>query len=122
MLFRVAPGSGVPLAEQIAGNVRRALSDGALSPGDRLPAARELAGTLDVNMHTVLRAYAVLREEGLIELRRGRGAVVTGQVPHERARVIESVRELVTAARRAGVGLDEAVVLLRQQYSREVSP
>ncbi|MEN3608048.1 GntR family transcriptional regulator [Plantactinospora sp. ZYX-F-223] len=122
MLFRVAPGSGVPLAEQIAGNVRRALTDGALSPGDRLPAARELAGTLDVNMHTVLRAYAVLREEGLIELRRGRGAVVTGQVPHERARVIESVRELVTAARRAGVGLDEAVVLLRQQYSREVSP
>ncbi|MEO3924668.1 GntR family transcriptional regulator [Micromonosporaceae bacterium B7E4] len=121
MLFRVAPGSGVPLAEQIAGSVRRALTDGALSPGDRLPAARELAGTLDVNMHTVLRAYAALREEGLIELRRGRGAVVTGQIPHERARVIESVRELVTAARRAGVGLDEAVALLRQQYSREVS-
>ncbi|MDG4785478.1 GntR family transcriptional regulator [Micromonospora sp. WMMD1102] len=121
MLFRVVPASGVPLAEQIAGSVRRALADGALSRGDRLPAARELAGTLDVNMHTVLRAYAALREEGLIELRRGRGAVVTGTVPHERARVIESVRELVTVARRAGVGLDEALGLVRQQYSREVS-
>ncbi|AVT37301.1 GntR family transcriptional regulator [Plantactinospora sp. BB1] len=121
MLFRVSPGSGVPLAEQIAGSVRRALADGAIGRGDRLPAARELAGTLDVNMHTVLRAYAALREEGLIELRRGRGAVVTGEVPHERARVIESVRELVTVARRAGVGLDEAVAMLRQQYSREVS-
>ena len=121
MLFRVAPESGVPLAEQIAGSVRRALADGVLGRGDRLPAARELAGTLDVNMHTVLRAYAALREEGLIELRRGRGAVVTGEVPDERARVIESVRELVAVARRAGVGLDEAVALVRQQYSREVS-
>ncbi|MEQ4302447.1 GntR family transcriptional regulator [Plantactinospora sp. B6F1] len=121
MLFRVSPGSGVPLAEQIAGSVRRALADGAIGRGDRLPAARELADTLDVNMHTVLRAYAALREEGLIELRRGRGAVVTGEIPHERARVIESVRELVTAARRAGVGFDEAVALLRQQYSKEVS-
>ncbi|AGZ40965.1 GntR family transcriptional regulator [Actinoplanes friuliensis] len=121
MLFRVSLGSGVPLAEQIAGNVRRALGDGMLSRGDRLPSARELAQTLDVNMHTVLRAYAALREDGLIELRRGRGAVVTGAVPHERAQAIESVRELVAVSRRAGIGLDEAIDLLRQQFAREVS-
>lgn len=114
------PDSAVPLAEQIAACVRRALAEGTIGRGDRLPAARELAGTLDVNMHTVLRAYATLRDEGLIELRRGRGAVVTGEMPHDRARVLESVRELVAIARRAGVGLDEAVALVRQQYAREV--
>jgi len=120
MLFRVTPGSGVPLAEQIAGNVRRALGDGMLSRGDRLPAARELADLLGVNMHTVLRAYAALREDGLIELRRGRGAVVTGAAPQERAQVVESARELVAVARRAGLGLEEAIDLLRHQFAREV--
>ncbi|MBS4753437.1 GntR family transcriptional regulator [Nocardioides sp. zg-ZUI104] len=36
------------------------MTDGSLAPGDRLPPARELAVGLDVNMHTVLRAYGVL--------------------------------------------------------------
>lgn len=119
MLFSVVPESGMPLAEQIAASVRRALADGAVRRGDRLPAARELADTLNVNMHTVLRAYAALRDDGLIELRRGRGAVVTGAVPREQAQVIEWVRRLVGDARRAGVGLDELVALVRKQYVKE---
>src|SRR5690606_25776942 len=77
VLIRVDPGSGVAIYDQIAASVRAQLARGALSPGDRLPAARELAEALDVNIHTVLRAYQDLRDEGLIDLRRGRGAVVT---------------------------------------------
>ncbi|MFC7585002.1 GntR family transcriptional regulator [Nonomuraea antimicrobica] len=81
MLFRVDPTGSTPLSDQIAGSVRRGIADGLLGPGDRLPAGRELAASLGVNMHTVLRAYADLREEGLIELRPGRGATVTGANP-----------------------------------------
>ena len=46
-------------------------------PGDRLPSAREVAEALDINLHTVLRAYQQLRDESLIDLRRGRGAMVS---------------------------------------------
>ncbi|MEU5564783.1 MULTISPECIES: GntR family transcriptional regulator [Micromonospora] len=120
MLFSVVPESGMPLAEQIAASVRRALADGAVRRGDRLPAARELADTLNVNMHTVLRAYAALRDDGLIELRRGRGAVVTGAVPREQAQVIEWVRRLVADASRAGVGLEELVGMVRKHYAKEM--
>ena len=75
MLVRIDPGSTAPLFEQVAASLRRAVADGTLTAGEQLPPARELAGSLEINVHTVLRAYALLRDEGLIDLRRRRGAV-----------------------------------------------
>ncbi|MEZ5209659.1 GntR family transcriptional regulator [Gordonia sp. (in: high G+C Gram-positive bacteria)] len=77
MLFRIRPNSDAPIFAQIADSVRTESCAGRLAPGDRLPPAREVAAALEVNMHTVLRAYQDLRDEGLVELRRGRGAVIT---------------------------------------------
>ena len=76
MLWQVDLSSEVPIYEQLASSVRREMAAGRLAKGDRLPSARDVAGSLAINLHTVLRAYQELREEGLIELRRGRGAVV----------------------------------------------
>jgi GntR family transcriptional regulator len=114
MLFRVNPASSVPLGDQIAAQVRGAIADGSVRPGERLPAARALADSLGVNVHTVLRGYQQLRDEGLIELRRGRGAVVAeGDAPPGRARLAERVRELVAEARELGLSEDEVVSLVR---------
>jgi len=113
MLVRVDPGAREPLAEQIAGQIRGAVAAGTLTPGDRLAPARELADGLGVNMHTVLRAYAALRDEGLIELRRGRGATVRDTATPAAARVRDLARELVAAARRLGMSTDEIVELVR---------
>lgn len=77
MLFRIDPAATEPLFAQLASQVRLAAARGDLTAGERLPAARDLAESLDLNVHTVLRAYQDLRDEGLIDLRRGRGAVVT---------------------------------------------
>ncbi|KQO61224.1 GntR family transcriptional regulator [Curtobacterium sp. Leaf261] len=81
MLIRVEPNARVSLAEQVAAQIRGGIADGSVVAGERLPAARELAAGLGINMHTVLRAYDALRSEGLIELRRGRGAVVLAGDP-----------------------------------------
>ncbi|MCC3778158.1 GntR family transcriptional regulator [Streptomyces sp. UNOB3_S3] len=113
MLFRVDPSSPVPLGEQIAGGLRGAIADGSVRPGERLPSAREVAASLGVNMHTVLRGYQQLRDEGLIELRRGRGAVVTGGPSPERARLAARARELVTESRALGLSDDDIVDLVR---------
>jgi GntR family transcriptional regulator len=116
MLIRIDPASTVPLYEQVAAGIRRALADGTVRRGEQLPVARELAASLEINMHTVLRAYAVLRDEGLIELRRRRGAVVTADATL-RARLNELVGELIAEARREGVSADELTQVLRERYT-----
>jgi GntR family transcriptional regulator len=115
MLFRVDPGSPEPLFAQLAAAVRAELVRGALAPGDRLPAARELAGSLEINLHTVLRAYQELRDEGLVELRRGRGAVIRAGAEGPGA-LRDDVQRLVADARRLGVAPSTLIALVRQEY------
>lgn len=103
MFFTVDPDSSVGLADQIANQVRGAVVSGRLKPSDKLPPARELAGGLDVNMHTVLRAYAALRDEGLIELRRGRGAQVRATLNRDLVDLDQQIRSLVDTANRLGM-------------------
>ena len=65
MRVEVEPSSTSPLYRQIADQIRGGIARGEVVAGQRLPVARDLATELDVNLQTVLRAYAALREEGL---------------------------------------------------------
>jgi GntR family transcriptional regulator len=114
MLFRVDVAGAEPLADQIAAQVRGGIVRGELSAGERLPTARELAEVLDVNLHTVLRAYAKVRDEGLIELRRGRGAVVRGDADVTRLRLLELARQFAGEARRLGLDEAEMIAIVRE--------
>ncbi len=103
MLWQVDPTSEVPLYEQLAASVRREMAAGRLAQGDRLPSAKDMAGSLAINLHTVLRAYQLLREEGLIELRRGRGAVVHAANPRGEAHVRGLAQTLAAEAKKLGL-------------------
>jgi DNA-binding transcriptional regulator YhcF (GntR family) len=72
--------------------------------------ARELAELLGINANTVLRALRRLRDEGLLEFRRGRGIQVAAMP--ERGDLVEQVRALVVAAERAGVTRTELIKLI----------
>ncbi len=116
MLVRIDPTSTVPIYAQIAASVRRGLAEGTLVQGERLPGARDLAEGLGVNLHTVLRGYQELRDEGLIELRRGRGAVVTAKGVRA-AGALSALTAYIDQARRAGLSVDEATRLVREGMS-----
>lgn len=90
-----------PLHEQAADAIRRAIADGEVGPGERLPPARDLAEALQINANTVLRALRALRGEGLLEFRRGRGVTVL-RTPDPEAGLRTRLRELLTEARRGG--------------------
>lgn len=106
-----------PLTQQIAANVRRGISTGELEQGERMPTAKELAQLLDVNANTVLAAYRLLRDEGVLDFRRGRPARVARSM--DDARVIEAARAFVELARTSGYTSDEVHGLLRHVEAGE---
>jgi GntR family transcriptional regulator len=107
---KVDRGDPTDLYEQVAAEIRRAIADGEAKPGERLPPAKDLAAVLEVNTNTVLRALRLLRDEGLLEFRRGRGSSVSGTP--ERGAVVQRAKELVHFARHHGYRLDELVKII----------
>lgn len=114
MLFRIDPAATEPLFAQLAAQVRSAAARGDLGPGERLPTARDLADSLGINLHTVLRAYQELRDEGLIELRRGRGAVVTALAGQDLGPLRSAVDAVVARARALGISDDTTLALVKE--------
>jgi len=111
MLESIDRSDPTPLHDQVAAQIRRAIADGEARPGERLPPARDLAAVMAVNTNTVLRALRALREEGLLEFRRGLGVRVSGTP--QRGAVIARARELVGFARQQGYQPDELISIIQ---------
>ncbi|MFD8598756.1 GntR family transcriptional regulator [Kitasatospora sp. NPDC059646] len=112
MLLRLDKRDGRPLHEQVAAAVRRAIAEGECRPGDRLPSARDLAQALDLNVNTVLRGLRSLRDDGVLEFRRGRGVTVADHAD-DRSGLLEHARALVAEAARLGYSRADLIDLIR---------
>ncbi|MFE6056364.1 GntR family transcriptional regulator [Kitasatospora sp. NPDC056446] len=112
MLLKLDTGDTRPLHEQVAGAIRRAVAEGECAPGDKLPPARELSLALGVNANTVLRGLRTLRDEGVLEFRRGRGVTIAAGAD-TRTELVERVRQLVADAALAGYSRNDLVDLIR---------
>jgi GntR family transcriptional regulator len=105
--FHLTARSNVPPYVQIVEQVRQALLNGTLRPGDRLPTVKEVVGSLAINPNTVLKAYRDLEHEGLVEGRQGVGTFVLrrpdGPPPSEQAALLRSLATWIAKAQRAGL-------------------
>lgn len=101
------------LYKQIADQLRAGIGDGRVVDGEKLPTAKTLAASLSVNLHTVLRAYSLLRDEGLIQMRRGRGTTVIApqKTPNTISRMAQ---KLVDEASQQGFSAEEIVNLIAE--------
>jgi GntR family transcriptional regulator len=107
---KVDRNESVPLHDQVAADIRRAIAEGEARPGERLPPAKDLAAVLGVNTNTVFRALRILRDEGLLEFQRGKGISVAGTP--QRGAVLARARELVQFARGQGFRRDEVIEMI----------
>jgi GntR family transcriptional regulator len=118
MKFTVDLTSHSPAYLQIMGQVKRAIANERLKPGDQLPTVRQMAADLLVNFNTVARAYRLLDEEGIISTQHGRGTYILE--PRDSARMRQ--RELtllaehfVSEAEKLNFSPDEVRALLNEQ-------
>jgi GntR family transcriptional regulator len=111
--------SPVALHVQVAAEIRRAIAAGEASPGDRLPPAVDFASVLGVNKNTVIRAFHMLRDEGILDFTRGRGVRVVGTA--EKSAVLIRVTELLEFAREFGYSESEVVTMINTRATAESS-
>ena len=76
MLIKIDFNSDEAIYMQVRNQIIYGVATSQIREGDSLPSVRQLADTIGINMHTVNKAYALLREEGIIQLDRRRGAVI----------------------------------------------
>jgi GntR family transcriptional regulator len=106
--LRIDLASAQPVYEQIVSGLRALLVSGEFESGEQLPTVRQLAIDLGVHHNTVAEAYRVLAEEGWLDLRRRRGAVVLDRrdpkaTPEAKQDFRKHLEELIAKAITSGV-------------------
>ncbi|MCI9147577.1 MAG: GntR family transcriptional regulator [Hungatella sp.] len=86
---------------QLRNQIIIGIATGRIREGDSLPSVRQLADNISINMHTVNKAYSVLRQEGFVKLDRRKGAVVSLEVDKQRG--LEEMKEEIAVAMAKGI-------------------
>ena len=87
--------------------------------GDALPSVRQLADTIGINMHTVNKAYTVLKQEGFVKVDRRRGAVIAVDADKIRAmnEMASALRVLLAGARCRDISREEIHAMIDEIYT-----
>lgn len=120
MFFSIDASNGVPIYEQVVRQVKFAIAEEALQPGQLLPSIRALSVDLAINPNTVARAFQELQSEGILETVRGRGlAVCEGMAERckqvRRELITERLRSALDEALRSGMEADGIQAIVQQQ-------
>ncbi|RUT27673.1 GntR family transcriptional regulator [Paenibacillus zeisoli] len=76
MLMELDMQSDVPIYTQLINQILEGIASGRLQPGEALPSVRSMASDIGINLHTVNKAYTLLKQEGFILVHRQKGVVV----------------------------------------------
>jgi len=123
MFFSIDEQNGVAIYEQIVRQVKFAVAEKTLRPGQLLPSVRALSLQLAINPNTVARAYQQLQSDGVLEPLRGRGLVVCQGATAlckelRRTLIAERVRSVLTEALHGGLEAAEIREIVRKQLDQ----
>lgn len=119
MLIKIDFNSDEALYLQLRNQIIMGIATMELREGDSLPSVRQLAEHIGINMHTVNKAYAVLKQEGFVQIDRRRGAIIAIDLDKMKA-VKELKNDLLVALAKSsckGISRQEVHQLIDELYS-----
>lgn len=121
MLLTVNLESGQPIYMQIRNHIVEGIANGALRDGDPLPSVRALASELGVNLHTVNKAYHMLRIEGFVKLLRSRGTVISTDMSRDSRDFMDAaaaaIKNIVSEAITRSIGREQLTGMINNFYN-----
>ena len=121
MLLTVNLESGQPIYIQIRNSIVEGIASGALKDGDSLPPVRILASELAVNMHTVNKAYHMLRLEGFVKMNRSRGTVISADKGRDSGDFMDAakatLKNIVSEAITRSIGREQLIGIINGLYN-----
>jgi DNA-binding transcriptional regulator YhcF (GntR family) len=111
------PDASEPPYEQLRRQIAARAASGALPAGTRLPTVRALAADLDLAVNTVAKTYRALETDGVIVTEGRRGTFVAPGAAAGREEAVRAAATYAAVARRLGLGLTEATLLVERSWS-----
>ena len=122
MLITINSNEDIPIYLQIRQQIINGIASGELKTGDALPSVRQLAFDIGVNMHTVNKAYALLRTEGHVNMHGRKGAVIAERTEAGEDNIIEirtRMNQLITEAKVKGLSSEDVFKMVKDILSDE---
>jgi len=120
--INVTTGAGTPIYRQIVEQVRLAVATEALLPGQAMPSVRSLAERLLVNANTVVKAYAELVRDGVLESQQGMGHFVAEKrETYSKAERLRRLRQAVDNFIHEAVFLDFSAEEIRNAVEEKLT-
>ena len=118
MLLKIDFNSDEAIYMQLRNQIIFCIATEEIREGDSLPSVRQLAEDVGINMHTVNKSYALLRQEGYLKLDRRRGAVVSVSPDKMRAtmEMLEEMKVVVAKGICRGITREEALPMVDEIY------
>lgn len=120
MNISVDTSSATPIYQQIKLSIIQAIATGELKKGESLPSVRQLAEELSVNMHTVNKAYNLLKQDGYLLLTRRNGAIICETIEADKEdidRILALVFQAATEAQAKGIAKAQFLAVCEQAFA-----
>lgn len=121
MYITIEFDSETPIYEQLRRQIIIGIAKGELNPGEKLPSIRQLAEEIGINLHTVNKAYNLLKDEGYLIIDRRVGAMVSYDFKNESKDFNEKLKDemkyLLADSKNRGLSLEEFIELSKKIYS-----
>jgi DNA-binding transcriptional regulator YhcF (GntR family) len=122
MFVKIDFNSDVPIYIQLKQQIIEGIADGSIEEGENLPSVRQMAEDIGINLHTVNKAYALLRDDNFILMDRRKGAVINSkqnmQLNDYEEKFEEDIKPIIAEAYCRGMTEEEVMSKIQKIYRK----